>query len=260
MPTATRRAGVILGLILLAALLGPTAPAARAAPAEGPSLVEQDDPLFGVNFIPPEEPLMSMAWDAGARVARIQINWQDHPEYHRVTGFDWLYKEMEERDPPMYIDEWEKTTRANLSHKKWLQEYECEFLGTGDTFVEGQVLEGLLNNISEDFYRLYNNRMYVWKDPDPTTNYFIAADVALGRERDYSAFHVLDLHTGEQVAEFYSNTTPVNEFARILYEQGTRYNTAPVMIERNTIGNNLIDYLWDQLEYDNVWFDEKGLP
>jgi len=86
MPTATRRAGVTLGLILLAALLGPTAPAARAAPAEGPSLVEQDDPLFGVNFIPPEEPLMSMAWDAGARVARIQINWQDveytHGEYY----------------------------------------------------------------------------------------------------------------------------------------------------------------------------------
>ena len=190
----------------------------------------------------------------------IQINWKDHPEYHRVTGFDWLYEEMEQRDPPMYIDDWEKTTRANLSHKKWLQEYECEFLGTGDTFIEGQILESLLHNTSEDFYRLYNNRMYVWKDSDPTGNYFIAVDVALGRERDYSAFQVLDLHTGEQVAEFYSNTTPVNEFAKILYEQGTRYNTCPILVERNTIGNNLIDYLWEQLEYENVWFDEKGLP
>ena len=190
----------------------------------------------------------------------IQINWKDHPEYNRGDGFDWLYKEMEQRDPPMNIDEWEKTTRANLSHKKWLQEYECEFLGTGDTFIEGQVLNSLLENISEDFYRLYNNRMYVWKDPDPTTSYFIAADVALGRERDYSAFQVVDLQTGEQVAEFYSNTTPINEFARILFEQGNRYNVAPILIERNTIGNNLIDYLWEQLEYDNVWFDEKGLP
>ena len=38
------------------------------------------------------------------------------------------------------IDEWEPTTRANISHKKWLQEYECEFLGTGDTFIEGMIL------------------------------------------------------------------------------------------------------------------------
>jgi len=188
----------------------------------------------------------------------VQISWKDHPEYNRVEGFEWLYKEMEQRDPPMDIDTWEKTTRANLSHKKWLQEYECEFLGTGDTFIEGQILQELLENVSDDFYRLYNNRMYVWEDPDPTINYFMSVDVSLGRGRDYSAFQILDLHTGMQVAEFYSNTTPINEFAKIIYEQGMRYNLCPVLIERNTIGNNLIDYLFEQLEYENVWFDEKG--
>ena len=30
-----------------------------------------------------------------------------------------------------------------------------------------------------------------------------------------------------------------------------------ILVERNTIGNNLLDYLFDQLEYENVWFDEK---
>ena len=73
----------------------------------------------------------------------IQIGWQDHPEYSRVEGFEWLYEEMEKRDPPLNIDEWEPTTRANISHKKWLQEYECEFLGTGDTFIEGMILQSL---------------------------------------------------------------------------------------------------------------------
>jgi len=187
----------------------------------------------------------------------IQIGWQDHPEYARVEGFEWLYKEMEERDPPMDIDEWEPTTRANISHKKWLQEYECEFLGTGDTFIEGMILQALTENINDNFYRKYNNRMYVWKDPDPNSTYFMAVDVALGRGRDYSAFQIIDLYSGEQVAEFYSNTTPINEFARICFDEGTYYNLCPVLVERNTIGNNLLDYLFEQLEYENVWFDEK---
>jgi hypothetical protein len=187
----------------------------------------------------------------------IQIGWQDHPEYARVEGFEWLYEEMEKRDPPMDIDDWEPTTRANISHKKWLQEYECEFLGTGDTFIEGMILQSLTENISDDFYRKYNNRMYVWKDPDPNSTYFMAVDVALGRGRDYSAFQIIDLYSGEQVAEFYSNTTPINEFARICFDEGTYYNLCPILVERNTIGNNLLDYLFDQLEYENVWFDEK---
>ena len=58
--------------------------------------------------------------------------------------------------------------------------------------------------------------MYVWKDPDPNSTYFMAVDVALGRGRDYSAFQIIDLYSGEQVAEFYSNTTPINEFAKIM--------------------------------------------
>jgi len=187
----------------------------------------------------------------------IQIGWQDHPEYARVEGFEWLYKEMEQRDPPMNIDEWEQTTRANISHKKWLQEYECEFLGTGDTFIEGMILQSLTENINDNFYRKYNNRMYVWKDPDPNSTYFMAVDVALGRGRDYSAFQIIDLYSGEQVAEFYSNTTPINELARICFDEGAYYNLCPILVERNTIGNNLLDYLFDQLEYENVWFDEK---
>ena len=65
--------------------------------------------------------------------------------------------------------------------------------------------------------------------------------------RDYSAFQIIDLYSGEQVAEFYSNTTPINEFAKICFDEGNYYNLCPVLVERNTIGNNLLDYLFDQL-------------
>jgi hypothetical protein len=94
-------------------------------------------------------------------------------------------------------------------------------------------------------------------DPEPHYSYLICCDSALGRGGDYTGFHVLNLYNGEQVAEFYSNKTPINELAEIINEVGLLYNTAYVVPERNTIGNNLLDWLWNHYEYENIWFDEK---
>ena len=189
----------------------------------------------------------------------VQIDWKDHPEYSRIPGYESLYEEMLKYAPPINIDKWEDITRGNMVHRKWLQEYECSFLGTGDTYIDGDILRQLMENKDEDYYIKYNNRMRIWKDPEPIYDYLIAADVSLGRQRDYSAFHVINLYNGEQVGEFYSNKTPINEFADILAAEGRRYNSAYMLIERNTIGNNLIDWVFRILEYDNVWSDEKGL-
>ena len=190
----------------------------------------------------------------------IDIDWKQHPEYNRVPGYENLYEAMEKRDPPFNIDEWEGVTRSNMPLKKWLQEYECEFLGTGDTFIEGSILTTLKDNISEDYYTKYNNRMRVWKDPDPSYDYIIGVDTALGRELDYSAFQIVNVYNGEVVAEFYSNKTPINDFSKIISAEGSNYNTALLLVERNTIGNNVIDWVYNQYEYENVWHDEKGNP
>ncbi len=187
----------------------------------------------------------------------IDINWEDHPEYKRTPGYDHIYKMMEKNDPPIDIDQWEKITRDNISNREWLQEYCCEFLGTGDTYVDGQILKEVDQNTSEDYYIKYNNRMRVWKDPVPNREYVIAVDVSLGRGQDNSAFHIFDAYSREQVAEFYSNKTPINEFAKVINQEGILYNTAHIIIERNTIGNGLIDRLFNDLEYENLFVDEK---
>ena len=188
----------------------------------------------------------------------IDINWNDHPEYKRTPGYDSIYKQMEANDPPIDVDKWEATTKGNISLREWLQEYECEFLGTGDTYVDGQILKEVDINTSDEYYIKYNNRMRVWKDPVPNREYIIGIDVSLGRELDYSAFHILDTYSREQVAEFYSNKTPINEFANIINKEGLLYNVAHVVVERNTIGNSLIDRLFNDLEYENLFVDAKG--
>ena len=189
----------------------------------------------------------------------IDIRWQEHPEYFRTKGFEHIYEEMEKRNPPMNIDDWSDITKSNMPRKQWLQEYECEFLGTGDTFLDGSLLSHIAEEVNEDYYIKYNNRMRIWKDPEQFYDYVIGVDTALGRDRDYSAFQVVNLYNGEVVAEFYSNKTPINDFATILNTEGMYYNTANIVVERNTVGNHVIDLLYNEHEYENLWHDSRAV-
>ena len=190
----------------------------------------------------------------------IDIEWKEHPEYYRNADFNHLYEAMEKRTPPLDIDEWVTITKANMPRKQWLQEYECEFLGTGDTFIDGELLTHLAQGVNNEYYTKYNNRMRVWKDPEPFYDYAIGVDTALGRGRDYSAAQIINMYNGEVVAEFYSNKTPINDFAAILNTEGLYYNMANIVVERNTVGNHVIDLLYNNHEYENLWHDERALP
>ena len=167
----------------------------------------------------------------------IRIHWQEHPDYD---------------------DKWAKVTRANLGEKGWLQEVEGEFLGTGDTFIETDVLREIRDHTSSEYYEKYYRMMRVWKDPEPYAQYMITADASYGRGRDHSAFHIINLYTGEQCAEFYSNTVSLPDFAKYIAQEGNRYNLAYVAPERNVLGLELIRCLFEDHEYDNMWLDEKG--
>lgn len=187
----------------------------------------------------------------------IDITWKDHPEYSRHAGYEDLYEEMLVKHG-LNVDDWEKITRKNVKHKQWLQEYECSFLGTGDTYVDGAVLKQIKENVNENYYNKYNLRMRIWEDPNPQYEYLLAADSSMGRGRDNSAFHIINLYNGNQVAEFYSNQTPLDMFAKIIEKEATRYNKAFVMPERNGIGSHLIYHLFEVLEYENLYMDERG--
>ena len=167
----------------------------------------------------------------------INIHWREHPEY---------------------TEEWAATTRTNVGERAWLQEYEGEFLGTGETFIDGGTLQKVKHQTSEDFYSKHYNMMRVWEEPQPYHTYLIAADSSFGRDRDYSAFHIINLYNGTQVAEFYSNRIGLNDFAKILAQEGLRYNTAFICPERNGLGLALIEQLFEVHEYENMWTDEKG--
>lgn len=167
----------------------------------------------------------------------INIHWREHPEY---------------------TEEWAEETRSNVGERAWLQEYEGEFLGTGETFIDGGTLQKVKSQTSGDYYSKHYNMMRVWEDPQPYYTYLIAVDSSFGRDRDYSAFHIINLYNGDQVAEFYSNRIGLNEFSKVVAQEGLRYNTAFVCPERNGLGLALIEQLFEVHEYENMWTDERG--
>jgi len=167
----------------------------------------------------------------------IDIHWREHPEY---------------------TEEWAEQTRNNVGERAWLQEYEGEFLGTGETFIDGGTLEQVKVSTVANYTKKHYNMMRIFQEPEPYHTYLIAADTSFGRDRDYSAFHVINLYNGTQVAEFYSNRCGLNEFAKIMAQEGMRYNTAYICPERNGLGLALIEQLFEVHEYENMWTDEKG--
>lgn len=173
--------------------------------------------------------------------------------FQQVECLELEHVEVDVYDPLEVCDTHSYISNNIVSHN-------CEFLGTGDTYIDGSILSTLDKRVEKPLYRTYNNRMYVWEDPIPTAEYIIATDPSLGRERDNAAFVVFNAYTGNLAAEFYSNTTPINELAEVLNLMGQRYNFALICPERNNIGHLLIEHLFERLEYENLWFDVKNQP
>jgi len=167
----------------------------------------------------------------------MDLNWREHPEYTK---------------------EWAEEHRPIIGERMWLQEYECEFLGTGDTFIDRHTLSRLNDNTTSGYRLANSNALRIWSEPDPYHTYIIGVDASYGRDRDYSAFHIINTYTGEQVGEFYSNRISLSDFAKIIHQEGNRYNTAHVVVERNGLGIPLLQDLFENLEYENLWFDDKG--
>jgi hypothetical protein len=96
---------------------------------------------------------------------------------------------------------------------------------------------------------------WMWDYPVDGKQYMIAADVGRGDGLDHSAFHVLDVATLEQVAE-YKGQIDTRDYARLLMEVGRQWNDALIVVENQNIGWDVIQEIVDK-EYPNIYYTEK---
>ena len=146
---------------------------------------------------------------------------------------------------------WKEETIRNTSEEQFRQEFETEFIGSSATLISGAKLRSMafFNPIhSEEGLDMYEN-------PQPGHMYIGTVDCAEGVEQDYSTINIIDVTQVpyRQVAKYRNNKLPLLFFPTIIYSLCRRYNEAYALIETNNVGQQVVDILHYDLEYENIY-------
>ena len=169
----------------------------------------------------------------------IKLLWDVHPEHDQA----WFDKETK-----------------SLSKRKIAQEYLCDFITSGDTYLQPDDLSWVRSQIMQPVSREgFDRNVWVWSPPVAGHTYILSADVSRGDARDYSTFHVIDTADCEVAAE-YMGKVPPEKLADLMNEWGKRYNDALLVPENNQYGYFVAKKL-QQLGYKRLYYhDNSGDP
>lgn len=146
---------------------------------------------------------------------------------------------------------WKEETIRNTSEEQFRVEFETEFIGSSATLISGTKLRSLAfhNPISSD------EGLDIYEQPIPGRLYICTVDCAEGVEADYSTINVVDVTETpyRQVAKYRNNKLPLLFFPTIIYSVAKKYNEAYALIETNNIGQQVVDILHYDLEYENIY-------
>jgi hypothetical protein len=146
---------------------------------------------------------------------------------------------------------WKEMTIRNTSPEQFAQEFETEFLGSSATLISGSKLRALV--FSDPLYS--TEGLDIYEDPNKDSTYVITVDCAEGVEQDYSILQVIDVTSipYRQVAKYRDNKVNPLVFPNIIYSVGRKYNDAFVLVETNSVGQQVVDILHYDLEYENIY-------
>ena len=178
------------------------------------------------------------AEDATGMFNPIKLHWTVHPD----RGQEW----RDEQD-------------TLLGPSNAAQECDCDFLTSGTGVIDPIILEKMRKSLCIDPVekRGIDSNMWVWEQPNYSKDYIVCADVSRGDGTDYSAFHVIELETLTQVAE-YKGRINTKDFGNMLVSVATEYNDALLIVENNNIGWATIQQVIDR-DYPNLFYTSKDL-
>jgi len=149
---------------------------------------------------------------------------------------------------------WANEQKSQLGEVRYNQEVEAQFLGSSYTLVDGVKIGSLTYH-----YPIYeNNKLELFEKPKPDVPYVITVDVSRGRHLDFSAFVIYDVTTMPYrvVGTFKDNAISTLEYPHLIYNAAMQYNKAFVLIEINDLGEEVANILWQDYEYENLYFTD----
>jgi hypothetical protein len=156
-------------------------------------------------------------------------------------------------------DDWRKEQDTLLGPSGAAQECDCDFLTSGTGVIDAVLLEKIRKDqcIEPVEKRGIDSNMWIWEQPNYSKDYIVCADVGRGDSADYSAFHIIELETLTQVAE-YKGRINTKDFGNMLVSISTEYNDALLIVENNNIGWATIQQIIDR-DYPNLFYTSKDL-
>ena len=144
----------------------------------------------------------------------------------------------------------EETIR-NTSERQWMQEFECQFLGSEDTLISSAKLASMP---FEEPIRSAVDGLDIFQEPKKDNVYIMCVDTCRAQGADYHAFTIMDVTQMpyRMVAKYRNNTLPVLMYPTVVEKMGKYYNDAHILLEINDVGSEVADILYQELEYENV--------
>lgn len=146
---------------------------------------------------------------------------------------------------------WREETIRNTSEEQFRQEFETEFIGSSATLIPGSKLKMLMfnNPVEKEEY------LDIYEAPKPGHTYIAIVDCAEGVGLDYSVCSIVDVTElpYRHVAKFRDNKLSAFIFPTYVYNLANRYNRAWILVETNSVGQQVVDILHYDLEYENIF-------
>ena len=156
------------------------------------------------------------------------------------------------RSVPGRDQAWADRQKGALGDEKYMQEMECEFHGSSGTLISGAVLKTLA--FIRPQIETSIGGLSIYDKPMERHKYVLVADTSRGKGLDYSAFVVIDVTVVpyKVVCTYRDNDISPILYPSIISKLGKWYNEAYVLVEINDNGQQVVDSLFDDYEYENI--------
>lgn len=159
-----------------------------------------------------------------------------------------VWVDMIEEDIGLYdiID----SGKDNIYYTNGILSHNCHFMGSQDTLIASRILQTLMyQNPIEDY-----DSLKVYKRPIEDRMYAVIVDTGEGIGRDYSAISVIDITEipYEVVATYRNNEVSPLMLPTLVDNIARTYNTALTFFELQSVGREVANTMYHDLEYENV--------
>jgi len=169
---------------------------------------------------------------------------------------NWAYDKILWNEIPGRNEKWKQDTISSIgSTDAWMQEFECQFISSGESSLDLELFEKLSTQAKDPKFVFDDGHYLLWDEPKDDRIYIASVDTAEGLGRDASVIQILDytdLTNIEQVATYHNNLISPYNFTEKVYEILQHWGNPLVCIERNNSGGQVVDILKNTHNYENI--------